>query len=310
MGVSPFQFLPELTAIVIAYRNKALISDLVLPRTTPVGKQVFDYFQYAMAEGFTIPDTKVGRKGVPNEVEFSGILLQSATQDYGLDDFIPQSDMDNAPPGYDPQGRAVEGIADLLALDREVRVASVVFNAATYPAANKATLSGTSQFSDFTNSDPIATISNALDTPVVRPNVMVIGRPAFSVLARHPKIVKAVLGNAGDSGIARRQDIAELFELEEVVVGEAFLNTAKRGQAVTMARVWGKHISLIHRNKLADNQRGVSFGFTVPWGSPVAGVIDEPKRGLRGGVTVRAGESVKELITCSDLGYFLQNAVG
>lgn len=310
MGASPFQFLAELTAIMIAYRNQALIADLVLPRTTPVGKQVFDYFQYTMAEGFTIPDTKVGRKSQPNEVEFSGLLQQAATADYGLDDFVPASDMDNAPPGYNPQARAVEGIADLIALDRESRVANVVFNAATYPAANKVVLSGTSQLSDFANSDPIATISGALDTPVIRPNVMVIGRPAFSVLARHPKIIKAVLGNAGDSGIARRQDIASLFELEEVLVGEAFLNTAKRGQAVSMSRVWGKHISLIHRNKLADNQRGVSFGFTVPYGGPVAGVIDEPKRGLRGGVTVRGGESVKELITCADLGYFIQNAVG
>ncbi|GAB6039312.1 hypothetical protein JCM15519_38710 [Fundidesulfovibrio butyratiphilus] len=310
MSVTPFQFLPELTAIAIAYRNQALVADLVLPRVTPVSKQVFSYLLWAMAEGFTIPDTKVGRTSEPNQVEFTAQLLQASTVDYGLDDFIPNADLENAPSNVDLRAKAVEGLSDLIALDREVRVASLVFALNTYPAANRTTLSGTSQFSDFTNSDPLATIMTALDTPVVRPNVMVIGRPAFSVLARHPKIVGAALGNSGTSGVAKREDIARIFELEEVVVGEGFLNSAKRGQAVSMSRVWGKHISLISRNRLADAQRGTTFGMTVPWGDRVAGTIDEPKRGLRGGITVRTGESVKELITCPDLGYFIQNAVG
>ncbi|MDH5298673.1 MAG: major capsid protein, partial [Desulfobulbaceae bacterium] len=203
---APFPITPALMAIAIAYRNKRLIADEVLPRV-PVGKQEFKYLLHTMAEGFTVPDTRVGRRSKPNEVGFTATEKTDSTVDHGLDDPIPQADIANAPEGYDPLGRATEGLTDLVLLDREVRAASLVFNANNYGAANKVTLAGTDQFSDFANSDPLETITDALDACIMRPNVMVIGRPVFSKLIRHPKIVKAVLGNSGDSGIARRQDI-------------------------------------------------------------------------------------------------------
>lgn len=308
MPKAPFPIQPELMAIAIAYRNQRMIADEVMPRV-PVGTQDFKYLQHTMAEGFTLPNTKVGRKSQPNQVEFSATELSSSTDDYGLDDPVPQADIDNAPPNYNPLGRATEGIMNLVELDREVRVANVVFNANTYGAANKVTLSGTSQFSDFTNSDPLATITAAMDGLIMRPNVMVIGRPAFSVLARHPQIVKAVHGNDGGSGIARRRDIAELLELEDILVGEAWVNTARKGQAMTLARTWGKHISLIYRDKTASNRNGITFGLTAQFGGRIAGAIPDKDIGLRGGQRVRAGESVKELVCAPLLGYFIQNAV-
>lgn len=306
MAKAPFPIIPELTGIAIAYRNRAMIADLVLPRVTPVTKEEFLYFVYDLAQGFTVPDTKVGRRGKVNQIEFTAKEETGHTKDYGLEDSIPAADMANAPAGIDPRANSVEYIMNLIALDREVRVAGLVFNAATYPTANKVTLSGTSQFSD-TTSHPIATIANALDACVIRPNTMVIGRPAWSVLSRHPEIVSACLRNAGESGIARRQDVADLFELDEILVGEAFVNTARKGQAANLARCWGKHIALTYRNKQAAPQRDVTFGMTVPFGQPVAGAWDTKEIGLRGGTKVRAGESTAEVITCPDAAYFLQN---
>lgn len=307
MANAPFPIQPELTAIAIAYRNSRLIADEVLPRV-PVGKQEFKYLKYDMAEGFTLPDTAVGRTSKVNEVEFSATESTSSTQDYGLEDPIPQADLDNAPVNYDPLGRATEQLTNLILLDREKRAADLVFNAATYATANKATLAGTSQWSDPT-SDPIKAVMDALDGMVMRPNIMVLGRATFSTLIRHPKIVKAFLGNSGDAGVATREFLAQLFELEAVQVGEGFINTAKRGQAATMARVWGKHAALIYRDTLADANRGTTFGFTAQFMDRVAGAQEDGDIGLRGGTRVRVGESVKELVTANDLGFFFQDAV-
>ena len=306
MPKAPFPIDPALMAIAIAFKNQRMIADEVLPRSV-VGKQEFKYLEHTMAEGFTIPDTKVGRKSQPNQVEFSATEKTGATEDYGLDDPIPQVDIDNAPPNYNPLGRATEGIMNLVELDREVRVAGTVFNAATYGTNNKVTLSGTDQFSDFTNSDPLGVLTGALDSMIMRANIMTIGRPAFSVLARHPQIVKAVHGNSGDSGIARRRDIADLLELEDILVGEAWVNTARKGQAMTLSRTWGKHIALTYRDKTADTRNGVTFGVTAQFGSRISGSIPDKDIGLRGGQRVRAGESVKEVICAADLGYFIQD---
>ena len=104
--------------------------------------------------------------------------------------------------------------------------------------------------------------------------------------------------------------LADLFEVDRVLVGRGYINSAKPGQAGTYARIWGKSAALLRINPLA-NVRGndISFGMTAEFGTRVAGVIPEPKTGLRGAQRARAGESVKELITASDTGYLFSEAV-
>lgn len=312
MAVAPFPVTPELTAVAIAYRNEKLIADAVLPRV-PVGLQNFKYMTYPIGSFMTVPETKVGRKGQPNSVEFTGEEVDDSTQDHALDDEVPNADIQNAAnqPGMpDPLMRAAEGTTELIALAREVRAANLVFAAANYGAANKVTLAGNDQWSAVhADSTPITDIMGGLDACVMRPNVMVIGRAAFTKLATHPTIVKAFHGSDGDTGIVPRAFLATLFELDEVLVGEGWVNTAKKGQAANMVRVWGKHCALIHRNKNADTQRGTTFGFTAQWGTRIAGSEYDGRIGMRGGQRVRVGESVKELITANDLGYFIENAV-
>ncbi len=301
----PYAINPELTAIAIAYKNAKLISDSVLPRV-PVGKRDFKYTVYPKEEVYTLPESRVGRRGKVNQVSFSGKEETASVEDFGLEDPIPQDDIDNAPDGQDPRGHSVEWLKNLIDLGREKRTADLVFNAATYGTNNKMALSGSDMFSDPT-SHPIAVIMDVLDSMLMRANTMTIGRIAFSKLAQHPEIIKAVFGNAGDSGIATRTQIAQLFELDEILVGESFVNTAKKGQDVVVERVWGNHLSLTYRDRLANTQRGMTFGLTAEYGTPLGWEKPDDDIGLRGGIMVRTGESLKELITAPDLGYLIQN---
>jgi hypothetical protein len=306
MATQPFPTNPELMAITLAYRNAKLIGDDVSPRV-PVGSMQFKYYSFPKGQAFTIPDTHVGRKGQPNRVDFSAAETAGSCEDNGLEDGVPQEDILNAPPNYNPLGHATEMLTDLVALDREVRLSDQIFAAANYASGFKVQLAGADQWSDAT-SDPIGDIGAGLDVPVMRPNVMVIGRLAYSALAKNPKIVEACSTSGADSGIARRKAIAELFELEDILVGEAWLNTAKKGQTATLARVWGKHAALIYRNKLANTQRGLTMFLTAQFGTRLAGNWEDKNVGLRGGQIVRVGESVKEIQMANDLGYFIQDA--
>ncbi|MBS7541491.1 major capsid protein [Ancylobacter lacus] len=310
MSSFPFPVDPQLTGVVIAYQNAELIADRVLPRIgPPLTRQTFRYMKFDFAQSVTVPETRVGRKGEPNEVEFGGTELDASTLDYGLDDVVPIDDVKNAPAGYNPLTYAAQGVMDLVLLDREKRVADLVFNAATYPAANKETLSGTAQWSDAA-SDPIGDIQDARDGMIMSPNILVLGRATWTMLRRHPKIVSSLSGSGTTSGVASLQAVTDLLELDEIVIGNAWVNTARKGQPTSLARTWGKHAALLRRDTLSTslNQRP-SFGATFQYDTRVAGQIPEPKAGLRGAIRVRAGESVKELITAADLGYFFQNAV-
>lgn len=316
MSQFSFPINPALTAIAMAYRNpdQVLIADQVLPRI-PVS-QLFKWTRYDIAQGYTVPDTRVGPKSEPNKVDFKGTELQDMVADYGLDDLISSSEADafNAMPKpatggpLSPQELSTMMIMGLVKLDREVRVAGLVFDANQYAAANKVTLAGVSQWND-PASDPVVAIGDALDVPVIRPNKMVLGRAAWTRLRRHQKIVQACNATNQGAGIVSRQQVADLFEIQEIMVGEAFVNTARRGQAAAMSRTWGKHCLLMYSNTQAAIERQPVFGFTGQFGTQVAGTIAAPTKGLRGGEIVRAGESVREVIAAADVAYFFQNCV-
>lgn len=306
--VAPFPVNPELTSVAVAYKNNKLIADEVFP-IVPVGLQNFSYKKYALADGFTIPDTKVGRTSAPGKVEFGFTEEPSSCVAYGLDEDVPQDDIDNAPAGYDPLGRAAMSVTDLVLLDRELRAATICFNAANYGAANKVALAGNDQFSDYANSDPIRALLTYLDSMIMRANKIFMGQVVWTILRQHPKVVSSILGNSGTAGVVTKEQLAEKLEIEKISVGSGWYNSAKKGQAPVMARLWGKSIAMHYQDAMADTRGRVTYGLTAQWGSRIAGNIPDPKIGLKGGQSVRSGMYVKELVTADDLGYLISTAV-
>ncbi len=303
---APFPIQPELTSIALAYKNPAYIADSILPRA-PVSKQEFKYTSYTKAEGFTIPNTQTGRKGRVNEVEMSATETDSSTKDYALEVGIPQADIQNADPGMNLVGRNVEFITNLVALDREKRVADYVFGASNYGAGNKETLAGNDQWTDYTNSTPITDIMDALDACFMRPNKVVFGSATWKALRQHPDIIKATQKNSGDTGIASREAFASLFELEEVLVGQQWYNSAKPGQTASYGRLWTDSALFFYQDRTAMPNMGLTFGLTAQWGGREASQWEDRNIGMRGGQRVRVGESLKELIIASDCAYLFSD---
>lgn len=303
---------PDLVAISIAYRNDKLIADKIFPRK-PVGKEEFKYYKYPAGQFLTLQRTKAGRKGELNKVDFEAEKTTGSIEHWGLIADVPAADVANAAEGLNPVNISTEGLRDLVLLDREKRAADLAFDAAQYAAANKVQLSGTDQWSDYANSDPVGDIEAGLNVPMHRPNKMVIGQAAWSILRQHPKIIKSVNKNSGDAGLASKEGVAELFELDEIIVGQGWVNSAKPGQPVSRVRVWGKHCLLFADNPTAMPTlgMGMTYGFTAQMGDPTATTnqVNPGKMGLDGGLEVINGEKVNEFITANDLGYFIEDCV-
>lgn len=318
MAVNAFPINPELSAVAIGWKNPdyTLIADMVLPRIQKGGK-LFNYTRYSQADAYTVPNTRVGRKSQPTELDFSGQLIAAACVDWGLDSLVPNDEimaweaMPKPATGgpVSPEAKTVELLTSLVELDREVRVAGLVFNSANYSGSNTVTLSGTSQWSDFTNSNPLSAIMTALDAPVMRPNTMVLGQAVWTQLRQHPRVIQAVFGTAQTGGVVSRQALADVLEIKQILVGAGFVNTARIGQTPTMSRVWGKHCSLLYVSENAAANDQPTYGFTGQFGNRIAGTLDEPKVGLRGSRRVRSGETLIEVISAPETGYYFQNAV-
>lgn len=315
----PFPVDPVLTAFAIGYRNPAylFIADDVLPRAPVMGER-FSWTEYPLEEGFRVVDNRVGRTGRINRVEFTGTRRDSSVEDFGLEAPIPNSDIREADRmkaaglgNFDPRQRAVMGIEDYNQINREIRVATLLQSPASYPTSQKLALSGTAQFSDYANSDPIGVIKSALDSTLVfRPNQVTMGHRAWTILSSHPKLIKAVKGGLTEDGMITKRQFADLFELNKVLVGAAYMDAARFGQAADIRRVWGDHMIFQFVNPSADVNAGtITHGFTAAYGTKISGSLSDPNVGLEGGETVRSGERIKELIVAPGVSFLIQDAV-
>ncbi len=314
----PFNVNPVLTGIAIGYSNPdvSLIGDQAMPRVT-VGGEAFKWLEYPVAQAFTVPDTKVGRKGKVGEVEFGALERDGSVETYGLQDVIPRSDIDAAAAQrtaglstYDPMAYSTAMLTNLIKLDREIRVAAAVQNAANYEAANVIALANAADRFDNAASDPASVIDQALNGVLMfRPNTCTMSMSVWQKLRAHPTLVKAVKGNLQGAGKITQQEFVDYFELTRLLIGAGYVNTARKGQNPNMQRVWGKAISFTYIDNAARPEGGVTWGFSPVFGSRIAGTILDADVGLEGGEVIRVGEKITELVVARAAGALIQNAI-
>lgn len=303
----PFTPNTEQTAIAIAYRNRQMIADLVCPRA-PVGLQQFKYMEFDPAETMTEVNTLIGRKSAPNQVEFSAKEKTDSVSDQGLSDIVPNDDIKNAPANYNPLNHAVESITDLIELGREVRVAKLFANSANYGHTQSLTSNGLKKITDV-DCDVFALLNEMLERPLMRPNSMVLNSFVATKLRTNKSLIKGYNGSVADTGMVPWQYIKDTFELENIYVGQARVNTRKKGQDMQLASAWGNFIALPFIDRLANtNNNRMTFALTAQYGDRVSGNRDV-QAGLRGGVEVMVGESVKELIIAKQAAILLTDVV-
>jgi len=322
-GQAPFEYDPAATAVAIEYMNAQddYIADQVLPHIG-VDKEVYKYQETPVDQRFRQPETRVGRKGSPNQVEFRTRETEGTTQDHALDNPIPNKDaaqdMDQVVPVED---RGIEGTTELLLNSKEVDTANVVFSGSTYPSGNKETLSGTDRWSDGANSTPIEDMRLAMDKMVMDPNTLVLGRQTATYLQLHPKLSKAFNRNEGAENIVPLSFLEGLLGIDQVLVGNARVQTAQNEAnafgGTVPGRAWGPDAALLHINQNADptgDGNGLkTFGFTAIFSGDrdedlFSGSIQDPDMGAYGGIRQRVGMSRNEEISASELGYFFENA--
>jgi hypothetical protein len=304
MSQAPFVIEARLSAMTLGYRNTNLIADQVA-RRIPVASSIFKWNQFSFDTFLTPANDQVGRKGRVNEVDWAATQQLSSVEDHALQDAVPNVDVENAAANLNVQGVSIDPqaistmfVTDLVALNREIRVASLWQNPANYATANVITLAGTAQWDQFTTSDPVGDIMNALDAMLVRANVMVTSRKVLTTLRRHPKVVNAFYGDNANAGVAPTQFLADLLGLDRILCGDSWVNIAKKGQTPNLQRTWNNTVSLYVDNPMLNSTEdpGLTFGYTAQWGDRIAGTIADAQIGMRGGNWVRVGESLKELI--------------
>ena len=108
--------------------------------------------------------------------------------------------------------------------------------------------------------------------------------------------------------MASGQEVAQLFEVERVLIGRSRYNTAKQGQAASYSRLWGKHCAALYVEP-NPGIRTITFGVTFVESLRATYRDFDGKRGIKGAHYIRPAWNSDEKVIASDCGYLIEDAV-
>jgi hypothetical protein len=230
-----------LTNASLAYTNDMYIAEKVAP-VVQVVKQAGKIYSYGMGN-LRIVNSYRAVGGMPNVVETTVSSADHyALEDHVLGEFIPEEVLLNQESPINARLDVTEALTDRIWVDKEKALADVVTN--TSNITQNTTLTGTDQWNDYANSDPIADMKTALAAVRAgsgkKPNTFIISWDVLNTLLFHPDIQGYFPGAPAITKEMLETSLPRIFGLPKMFVGEAQYNNSNLGGTDTLADIWTK----------------------------------------------------------------------
>jgi hypothetical protein len=199
----------------------------------------------------------------------------------------------------------------------EARVAAAVFNTTTWNGASLTTGVST-EWSNAANGVPVTDVLTAgniiYENSGYYPNALVINRRIFRNLKNNAqvidRIVSAGAGAAAKAGDISAELLAQVFDLDYVIVAGASKNAANEGQAADLESFWSNEYAMLCRVATGSDIREPCIGRTFHWaedGSTIGGTTEEYRDEAVRSKIIRVRHDVDEVIIYANLGHLLSN---
>ena len=312
-----------LTNISLAFMQDAsnFVADRVFP-VVPVAKQSDLYFTYDRGM-FNRDQMQRRAPGTPTAgINYTVATAPYVCQVWGLHKDVDDQTRANADAPLGPDREATELLSMQGLIRKEVNWAAGFFVPAVW-TTNLLGVPGVpipGQFQQWNQaaSTPIEDSRGAKTTVQgltgFRPNILTLARPVYDALLDHPDIVGRIdRGQTTGTALVLRQNLAALFEVDEIDVMDGIVNTALEGAANVHAFIAGNHALLTYR-PAAPGLMVPSAGYTFSWnGLFGAGALGTRIKRFR--MEPNAADRVEiemafdHRLIAADLGFFFQTAV-
>ncbi len=230
--------------------------------------------------------------------------------EYALKGLASDYDKRNQDKPFDVERDTAEVATGLLDTTREFGLATTM--ADTGIITQNTTLSGTAQWGDSAD-DPLGDIETAVNTVAdaigvsVKLMTLVMNKDVFRKLIILPEIRVSIGANFG-IGFKRvtEEMLAQALGVHEVIVGNAYYNSAEVGQPDVLAQIWGKHCWAVYipvRPKIKE----LAFGYTMERGGST--FVDKWYDKDRKGTWVRSNAEWDAYLMSAAAAYLIKDAV-
>lgn len=253
----------QVTNVLLAYTNPEFVAPQILP-TVPNLKEESGLIASLGNEHFRVYDSV---RTLYDESEHRMEFKISNDKRYNieyhdLELYLPDRLQNQIDLPFNVRRDGGISLMQAMMLEREAGLASAMTS--TSILTNNTTLSGTSQFNDFTNSDPASVIEQARTSVQNKTgyeaNSILMSRKVFNTLKRHPFFLNLVRGVNVLSANGLIQLMKDYFEVENVIIGKTIYNSAKEGQTESLTQLWGNDLVVFYRPQTAS-LLAPSFGY-------------------------------------------------
>ncbi|GAB4321196.1 MAG: hypothetical protein Kow0059_15780 [Candidatus Sumerlaeia bacterium] len=300
-----------LVNVSVAYSNPDFIASRLAPEV-PVRKQSDYYFVYdPEREAMRSTDDQRAPGAEANEVNFALSTDRYYCSDHALESAIPDEERANADPPLQPDIDRVEFLTNKILLNQEIALARALRTSSSLPGQ---TLSGTDQWSDYQNSDPLSDVEAAKSAiqqaAQVMPNTLVLPYEVFAKVRFHPAVADKV--QYSGVRVVGADVLAQVFDVERVLVPRAFQNTAAPGQPPALEYVWGKDALLCYvppRPGLKQVALACTFLWTMAPGAVQGRVVEVWREPRRKADLIRVQKYYDQKLIAPAAGFMWKNAV-
>jgi len=243
------------------------------------------------------------------------------TQEYGHEEPVDRNTAKKYRNYFDAELIASKRAMDIVLRAAEVRWAAKIFNTTTWNGASLTTNISV-PWSTIASAVPIADVEAAVnkvyDNSGVWPNTLILTKKAFRYLRRCDQIISLIKysGNHNPTASGITADVlAEVFDLEQVIVAGGTKNTAGKGPgiAATPASLWDATKAMVcyvaPSGEMSDLSRP-TLARTFHWdedGSLIGGAFESYEDPAIRGQWYRCRHQVGEKIMYKELGHLLTN---
>lgn len=197
----------------------------------------------------------------------------------------------------------------------EKRVADAVFNASTFSSY---TTSVTNEWDDSQNATPAvdveAAVQSIYDASGLWANALIVNRKVFRNLRNCDSIIDRInsagAGNPSKASDVTTQMLAQVFDLDHIIVAGSSRNTAKEGQTATPSQIWSDEYAMVCKIATSQDMREPCLGRTFHWaedGSSVGGTVESYRDESVRSDIIRVRHDVDEKMLYTAAGHLLSN---
>lgn len=291
--------------------NQRYISEMIIP-AIQVKQWSGKLGSYDNSHLRILNNIRMGGRGEAPRIEPSVRTNQGyQIEPHGLEMLLTKADFDNVEQPYDARQDATEELTELLWVGKE-RALAVALGDTSILTQNQ-TLSGTSQFSDRDNSNPLSVFITARlavrDGCGMPPNLAIMDWGVAEHLRYHPQLLSSLGFKDDRPGGLGDNELAKALKVKRVLIGEAMFNSGKLGQSDSLSPIWDKNIQFAWVTE-RPGKKQKSLGYELrPTGRGPRQVFRSPVANPPQSESVIVVDDYDQLLSDVLCAYLIKNAV-